>query len=354
MAYNPYAQSHGPTGQVSPQMGPAPGYEQYAQDDPYAASSRFSYPHQSSLESVSQALELMPAAHPTGLTGSQAIRQDWRRSGDPTRNLAEQGDLAYQTPYRQDYSDPYQTAPSLQRQPSSVGPWDSASQRDVNSSSNSLPQPTSQPLSDGPSRHVHNKASIAGGLSYIDEEGKYYHSDRQRPASTLLDHPEDVEMRGLMGNAADMGEEDGAPKVRFADYDSSPFAYPQHYLDKDQPYRQTSHLYTWLLFPTGLDRLLALFGVQAGKYPVQQAIDRKRRGIGGQKWPVAAWTLTVGEYFDFSSRRLLMTVMTALMVYELIRNNSLTGSPIALKPNFNYMIGPTSEVLINIGARFPP
>jgi hypothetical protein len=47
-------------------------------------------------------------------------------------------------------------------------------------------------------------------------------------------------------------------------------------------------------------------------------------------------------------------VMSGLMVYELIRNNQLTGSPIALKPNFNYMIGPTSEVLINIGARFPP
>ena len=46
--------------------------------------------------------------------------------------------------------------------------------------------------------------------------------------------------------------------------------------------------------------------------------------------------------------------MCALMAYELVQNNSLTGSPIALKPNFNYMIGPTPSVLINIGARFPP
>ncbi len=46
--------------------------------------------------------------------------------------------------------------------------------------------------------------------------------------------------------------------------------------------------------------------------------------------------------------------MTAVMIYELIRNNALTGSPIATRPQFNYMIGPSPSVLINIGARFPP
>lgn len=42
------------------------------------------------------------------------------------------------------------------------------------------------------------------------------------------------------------------------------------------------------------------------------------------------------------------------MVYELVRNQRLTGSVIATSPQFNYMIGPSSEVLINIGARFIP
>lgn len=46
--------------------------------------------------------------------------------------------------------------------------------------------------------------------------------------------------------------------------------------------------------------------------------------------------------------------MTCLMIYELVRNNQLTGSVIATSPQFNYMIGPSSEVLINIGARFIP
>ena len=46
--------------------------------------------------------------------------------------------------------------------------------------------------------------------------------------------------------------------------------------------------------------------------------------------------------------------MTAVLIYEIMQNNTLTGSPIAIHPNFNYMIGPSAEVLINIGARFPP
>lgn len=48
------------------------------------------------------------------------------------------------------------------------------------------------------------------------------------------------------------------------------------------------------------------------------------------------------------------TVMTGVMIYELVRNKQLTGSVIATSPHFNYMIGPSSEVLINVGARFIP
>jgi len=46
--------------------------------------------------------------------------------------------------------------------------------------------------------------------------------------------------------------------------------------------------------------------------------------------------------------------MTGMMIYELVRNKQLTGSVIATSPQFNYMIGPSSDVLINIGARFIP
>jgi membrane associated rhomboid family serine protease len=46
--------------------------------------------------------------------------------------------------------------------------------------------------------------------------------------------------------------------------------------------------------------------------------------------------------------------MCAIMVYELVANNRAQGSPISTKPFFNFMIGPSSMVLVNIGARFAP
>lgn len=54
------------------------------------------------------------------------------------------------------------------------------------------------------------------------------------------------------------------------------------------------------------------------------------------------------------SERTLTPVMCAVMVYELVENNRIQGSPISTKPYFNYMLGPSSPVLIGIGARFAP
>lgn len=190
------------------------------------------------------------------------------------------------------YRDPYTAScdsSAFERAASSVGPWDSASQRNASISSHHIP--TSVPLSDAASsHHLRNKTS-QGGLSYIDEEGAYYRSDALRPASAVMDR-NDVEMRGLMGGAADMGryEEEGGPKVKFTEYQESPYPYPPA-----SYYREPSQLYSRFLFPTGLDRLLALVGIKAGQTPLQQAIERKKRGIGGQRWPVAAWSLAVGK-----------------------------------------------------------
>lgn len=98
-----------------------------------------------------------------------------------------------------------------------------------------MPQPyTHQPLSDSspsnPKRHIPNKPSYAGGLSYIDEEGAYYHSDATRPASAYA-YKGDVEMRGLMDDPAEMGRE-GERRVKFDQYETSPMAYPAPELGK--------------------------------------------------------------------------------------------------------------------------
>lgn len=51
---------------------------------------------------------------------------------------------------------------------------------------------------------------------------------------------------------------------------------------------------------------------------------------------------------------LLTVVQTIMFVVEFIRMGILTGSPIQTQPIFNPMIGPSSYLLINMGARFTP
>ncbi|KAF9040522.1 hypothetical protein BJ165DRAFT_1490528 [Panaeolus papilionaceus] len=76
------------------------------------------------------------------------------------------------------------------------------------------------------------------------------------------------------------------------------------------------------------------------RYPLEQRIEDKKRGIGRQKYPFVVWTLTA--------------VMFAVFIYELVLNNREQGSLISTKPVFNPMIGPSSVALVNLGARFPP
>lgn len=203
----------------------------------------------------------------------------------------------------------------------SIGPWDSASQRYVPTSlvplsSTSHPHPL-PPLPVPPAslaltpqshscpmatpRHVHAKSSM-GGLSYIDETGEYYSSPSKRPASQPLAEDDKIELRALIGGAEGMAGRGSGPGASrpasrlYQEYDPPPFLYEG--LQQEGKTRQTearrSVVRDWLLFPTGLDRLLALFGKRWGEEPLQQRIERKRRRGGGQRWPVAAWSMAAG------------------------------------------------------------
>jgi len=77
-----------------------------------------------------------------------------------------------------------------------------------------------------------------------------------------------------------------------------------------------------------------------GKYPLEQRIENKKRGVGRQRYPFISWALTVA--------------MVAIMIYELVRNDQEQGSPISTKPVFNPLIGPSQSAMINFGARYPP
>jgi hypothetical protein len=46
--------------------------------------------------------------------------------------------------------------------------------------------------------------------------------------------------------------------------------------------------------------------------------------------------------------------MVAVMIYEIVENQRVTGSPFAFKPFINPMLGPAQIELITLGARWPP
>jgi len=80
--------------------------------------------------------------------------------------------------------------------------------------------------------------------------------------------------------------------------------------------------------------------ISPARYPLEQRIEDKKRGIGRQKYPFLVWVLSM--------------VMVAVFIYELVVNSRAQGTPVSFKPTVNPMLGPSSVALINVGARFPP
>ncbi|KAI9671502.1 MAG: hypothetical protein M1817_003553 [Caeruleum heppii] len=51
---------------------------------------------------------------------------------------------------------------------------------------------------------------------------------------------------------------------------------------------------------------------------------------------------------------IITLIQVTVFIGELVKNSVLTKSPIMIKPQFNYMIGPSNYVMINMGARWVP
>ncbi|KAL6310136.1 hypothetical protein BKA93DRAFT_814441 [Sparassis latifolia] len=83
-----------------------------------------------------------------------------------------------------------------------------------------------------------------------------------------------------------------------------------------------------------------MFERYLGKYPLEQRIADKQRGVGIQKYPIVVWLLSIA--------------MLGVLVYELVVNGKAQGTPVSFKPVVNPMLGPSEYALINLGARFPP
>ena len=71
-----------------------------------------------------------------------------------------------------------------------------------------------------------------------------------------------------------------------------------------------------------------------GKYPLEQRIENKRRGLGRQRYPFLGecktWCIS-----GFSSLVFLVWILTVIMVavfiYELVVNGKAQGTPISFK-----------------------
>lgn len=57
--------------------------------------------------------------------------------------------------------------------------------------------------------------------------------------------------------------------------------------------------------------------LDAGKYPLDQRIEDKKRGIGRQRYPFVAWGLTV--------------IMVGVFINELVVQSKAQGSPVSFK-----------------------
>ncbi|KAL0578732.1 hypothetical protein V5O48_003288 [Marasmius crinis-equi] len=153
----------------------------------------------------------------------------------------------------------------------------------------------------------------AGGysdnLSYIDEEPRSHPKEEHSQAS-------------LVGNAADMGRSSHYQDLEYAD----PYKDQRAPLVQDAPNAFASSRFGQFM--------------AKGKYPIEQRIEDKKRGIGRQKYPFVVWAFSA--------------VMVAVIIYELIVNWKAQGTPLSFKPVTNVMLGPSWSALINVGGRFPP
>jgi len=142
----------------------------------------------------------------------------------------------------------------------------------------------------------------------IDEDYNYYPS---KPLPVIDDKLD----ASLVHNVADVG--------RSGSYQDLEYAEP--YDDKSRAPSEKAPL----------ARLM-----DSGRYPLDQRIEDKKRGVGRQRYPFLTWALTV--------------VMISVFIYELVVQSKAQGTPISLKPVINPMLGPSESALIQLGARFPP
>lgn len=77
-----------------------------------------------------------------------------------------------------------------------------------------------------------------------------------------------------------------------------------------------------------------------GEDKLRDQIERRRQGLGRQRWPYVSWIVAVA--------------LVVVFIIELIKANAETGQAVQTHPSISPMLGPSAEFLISFGARFVP
>lgn len=170
-----------------------------------------------------------------------------------------------------------------------------------------------------PPSSIYSDNTGANRMTYIDEEFNYYPS-KPLPA---IDDKQDA---SLVHNAADVGRSGSYQDLEYAEpYDNNAKA-----VAEKAP--------------------LAGF-MAAGKYPLEQRIEDKKRGIGRQRYPfvgVSIICFLILLNLKTTSVWTLTVVMVCVFIYELVVQSKAQGTPVSLHPVVNPMLGPSSSALIRV------
>lgn len=171
---------------------------------------------------------------------------------------------------------------------------------------------------------------------YFNDSSNYYGSHNARP--TYQPYSQTPYSSSTMDHTF------GAPQH------SSSYPDPRYYDSPRKPPKKDQYTESIPLKPSHQLETTQSLNSQHTQYPPSpeaqtssQLLPRKRKKKKGFFSGRIAWVVYITTL-----------VQITVFIVEIIKNSIVTGSPIMIHPRFNPMIGPSTYVLINMGARFVP
>lgn len=293
--------------------------------------------------------QLNPHGSNRNSAGLGANTNAYRLAAPPATNLGADSPSMYTDPYeafssapppnhhtaastaaRQSYlqHDPYASedhalaGPSFLDRADTLAPGDSISSYNVRVGRNTAPDPPAHMYSSNDSvlKRPPNPSQYNDAHEHYasNSDHRYSHPRYDTSGADLLLKAH----AGPMGFAED--EEDEAKQLKHISYSAAPLWSNQ--ADPSQ-YEEAKS---------------GLLGKLAGgrQNSLEDQIERRRQGIGRQRYPYVSWVVAVA--------------LVVVFIIELVKAKAETGQAVQTRPSINPMLGPSTEFFISFGARFVP